>query len=170
MPQLNYVNHCWNSDQNDLLCHKSCLNPHSNSLRCHPLTVAGHAEFLQKVSTTITSLCMHIMLQSVNHVTKTINLSRKHNYCIHITVTLETHNLLTNCNFDCTCFQNIPWCNNSWLNIWPIRGLHLPPRTEEWGFKFLLIQLFFEELYEMSSSRQDLQEWNLCIEGNLHMH
>jgi len=28
----------------------------------------------------------------------------------------------------------------------------------------------FEELYEMSSSRQDLQEWNLCIEGNLHMH
>ena len=84
MPQLNYVNHCWSSDQNDLLRHKSCVNPHSNSLCCHPLTVAGHAEFLQKVSTTITSLCMHIMLQSVNHVTKTINLLRKHNSCIHI--------------------------------------------------------------------------------------
>jgi len=47
---------------------------------------------------------MHIILPSVNHVTKTKSLE---NSCVPITVTLGNI-LSTNCNFDCTCFQNIP--------------------------------------------------------------
>jgi len=47
---------------------------------------------------------MHITLLSVNHVTKTKSLE---NSCVPITVTLGII-LSTNCNFDCTCFQNIP--------------------------------------------------------------
>ena len=61
----------------------------------------------------------------VHHV---INLSRKHNSCIHITVTLETHNLSTNCIFDCTCFncsidsQIVNRQSSMWINATHVNG------------------------------------------------